>query len=146
MTIRRQPIAVWYDDDSRLLRRRSRTLEKHYRRSGLASDQLEWVRHERERHRINQIKENGYWALAVGENTGHPRKLPFPPSWAWVGLVTLLPVVERHKASRTISSRRPMTSVSQPEILHLLPGSHHPLLCLKSSSSTAQRSLESRSS
>ena len=48
VTIRRQPIAVWYDDESRLLRRRSRTLEKRYRRSGLASDRLEWVRHERE--------------------------------------------------------------------------------------------------
>src|SRR6218665_1353768 len=29
----------------------------------------------RERHRINRIKENGYWMLAVAENAGHPRKL-----------------------------------------------------------------------
>src|SRR6218665_3869766 len=28
VTIRRQPIAAWYDDESRLLRRKSRTLEK----------------------------------------------------------------------------------------------------------------------
>src|SRR6218665_894315 len=83
VTIRRQPIAVWYDDESRLLRRRSRTLEKRYRRSGLASDRLEWVRHERERHRINRIKENGYWMLAVAENAGHPRKL-------WKTLVVIL--------------------------------------------------------
>src|SRR6218665_574021 len=48
VTIRREPIAVWYDDEPRLLRRKSRTLEKRYRRSGLASDRLKWVRHERE--------------------------------------------------------------------------------------------------
>src|SRR6218665_4005935 len=62
-------------NESRLLRRRSQTLEKRYRRSGLASARLEWVRHEREQHRINRIKENGYWMLAVAENAGHPRKL-----------------------------------------------------------------------
>src|SRR6218665_2437969 len=62
-------------NESRLLRRRSQTLEKRYRRSGLASARLEWVRHERERHKINRIKENGYWMLAVAENAGHPRKL-----------------------------------------------------------------------
>src|SRR6218665_1056537 len=28
VTIRRQPIAAWYDDESRLLRRKSQTLEK----------------------------------------------------------------------------------------------------------------------
>ena len=37
-TIRRQPIAAWFDDESRLLRRKSRLLERRYRRTGLASD------------------------------------------------------------------------------------------------------------
>ena len=75
VTIRRQPIAVWYDDESRDLRRRSRVFEKRYRRSGLAEDRIAWVRHERERHRTNRTKEENYWQMCVSANTGQPRKL-----------------------------------------------------------------------
>jgi len=42
-TIRRQPIALWFDDESRLLRRKSRLLQRRYHRTGLASDRLLWV-------------------------------------------------------------------------------------------------------
>ena len=75
VTIRRQPIAVWYDDESRVLRRRSRVFEKRYRRSGLAEDRIVWVQHERERHRTNRIKEENYWQMCVSVNSGQPRKL-----------------------------------------------------------------------
>ena len=75
VTIRRQPIAVWYDDESRDLRRRSRVFEKRYRRSELAEDQIAWVRHEQERHRTNRTKEENYWQMCVSVNTGQPRKL-----------------------------------------------------------------------
>ena len=45
--VRVQPIAVWYDDESRLLRRRSRALERKYRRTGLTSDRILWVQQEK---------------------------------------------------------------------------------------------------
>src|SRR6218665_2525670 len=80
--------------------------------------------------------------LVTRKNSGKP----FPPSWAWIGLVTLLPGVQRHKTYWTFSSRRSTTSVSQLAILRLLLSSHHPLLCLKGLSCTAQRRLESKSS
>ena len=73
--IRRQPIAVWFDDESRLLRRKSRLSERRYRRIGLASDRLLWVQHERARHEVNRIKENGCWLACISEHSGQPRKL-----------------------------------------------------------------------
>ena len=73
--VRRQPIAVWFDDESRLLRRQSRMLERRYRRSGLVSDRLLWIQHERTRHKANRLKENGYWLARISEHSGQPRKL-----------------------------------------------------------------------
>ena len=74
-TIRRQPSAVWSDDESRLLRRKSRLFERRYRRTGLASDRLLSVQHERTRHEVNRIKENGYWLARISEHSGQPSKL-----------------------------------------------------------------------
>ena len=42
--VRRQPIAVWFDDESRLLRRQSRMLERRYRRSDLGSAAMDSAR------------------------------------------------------------------------------------------------------
>ena len=75
ISIRCNLIAIWYDDESRQLRRRSRVLERRYKRSRLATDHLAWVQHERERHRINCVKENSYWLSRISEQSGQPRKL-----------------------------------------------------------------------
>ena len=47
VTIRRQRLAPWMDDKCRRLRRRSRMLERCYRRTRLADDRRAWVDHER---------------------------------------------------------------------------------------------------
>ena len=73
--VRRQPIAVWFDDESRLLRRQSRMLERRYRRSGLVSDRLLWIQHERTRHKASRLKESGYWLARISEHSDQPRKL-----------------------------------------------------------------------
>jgi len=75
ISIRCNPIAIWYDDESRQLRRRSRVLERRYMRSRLAADRLAWVQHERERHRINRVKENSYWLSRISKQSGQPHKL-----------------------------------------------------------------------
>ena len=54
---RRQRIAVWYDDESRQMRRSSHALERRYRRTGLEADRVAWILIEKERRRINRIKE-----------------------------------------------------------------------------------------
>ena len=74
-TIRRHPIAVWYDDESRMLRRKSRALERRYRRTHLATDRLQWIQQEKVRHKANLVKENSYWLCKLSENAGQPRKL-----------------------------------------------------------------------
>ena len=43
---RRQPIAVWFDDESRLLHWQSQLLECRYRRSGFVSNRLLWIQRE----------------------------------------------------------------------------------------------------
>ena len=86
-TVRVQPITVWYDDESRLLCRRSRALEKKYQRTGLASDRTLWVQQEKTRHKANHVKENSYWLGQISGNTlvdlvSYGR--PSHPSWVWI--------------------------------------------------------------
>ena len=73
--IRCQRIAVWFEDECRKLRRRSRMLERRFRRTKSPDDCLVWVQHEREQHRIYRIKEDGYWLSRVAEYSSQPRKL-----------------------------------------------------------------------
>ena len=85
--VRRQPIAVWFDDESRLLRRQSRMLERRYRRSGLVSDRLLWIQHERTHHKANRLKENGYTGWLIFRNTLANLVscgVLSPPSWGWI--------------------------------------------------------------
>lgn len=72
---RRQRLAVWHDEECRMLRRHSRRLERRFRKSQLLSDRRLWVEHERERHRVYRRKETGYWNQQFVENANQPRKL-----------------------------------------------------------------------
>ena len=130
MTIRRQRIAVWYDDESRKLRRLSRMLERRYRRTGLPSDRLNWVLQEKERHRINRIKENAYWLTCISSHSGQPRKL-------WRTFSTImgldkagsLPIsgpTAQLRNSMIILFRKLKIFVGQLEILLQLLDCHHP--------------------
>ena len=49
VTLRRQRLALWMDDECRRLRRTSRRLERRYKRSRLTDDRRLWVEHERKR-------------------------------------------------------------------------------------------------
>ena len=75
ITLRRQRLAVWMDDECRQLRRMSRMLERRYRRSSQPSDRQQWIEHERKRHRVYRQKEQSYWSIRLSENAGQPRKL-----------------------------------------------------------------------
>jgi len=75
ITIRRQYLAPWMDAECRQLRRKSRILERRCRRSKQPSDRLNWVEHERMRHRIYRQKEQSYWSIKITENKCQPKKL-----------------------------------------------------------------------
>ena len=60
VTIRRQQLALFMDDECHQLRRRSRMLERRNRRTQLADDRRAWVDHERHRHQVYRKKERVY--------------------------------------------------------------------------------------
>ena len=63
------------DSDCRAERRRSRLLERRYRRTDLREDRLAWVVHKNKRHRLYRDKERQYWEKYLSSNTNKPRKL-----------------------------------------------------------------------
>ena len=46
-----------------------------FRRTRSPDDRQVWIQHERERHRVYRIKEDGYWLSRVAEYSSQPRKL-----------------------------------------------------------------------
>ena len=81
MTLRRQRLALWMDDECRRLRTTSRRLERRYKRSRLADDRRLWVEHER--------KERAYWMAQVCSEAKHPQQL-------WRSLNTLMGASENN--------------------------------------------------
>ena len=72
---RRQRLAPWMDDECRQLRRRSRMLERHYRRTQLADDRRAWVDHERHGHQVYRQKERVYWSARICGQAKQPLSL-----------------------------------------------------------------------
>ena len=70
MTLRRQRLAVWMDDECRQLRRKSRLLERRYGRSDLADDRKSWVEHERLRQQVYREIKGASLLVSAGECSG----------------------------------------------------------------------------
>ena len=96
ITLRRQRLAAWMDAECRQLRRKSRMLERRYRRTQQPSDRQQWVEHERKRHQVYRRKEQLYWSMQLSEHASQPRKL-------WRSLNALL----GKNSTRTSNSRSP---------------------------------------
>ena len=75
VTLRRQQLALWMDDECRKNRRISRMIERKYRRSGLSEDRQAWVHQERMRHQTYRRKERDYWSLRIVNQAKQPRHL-----------------------------------------------------------------------
>jgi len=82
-TVRDRRLSPWFDDECRMARRRSRMLERRYRRSLRADDRLAWVRQVRSMHSLYTTKENEYWTSRIMSNSGDSRRL-------WRSLSSLL--------------------------------------------------------
>jgi hypothetical protein len=76
-TVRRrhQPLTPWFDSDCAAARRRTRALERCYRRSKTAADRAAWVHQVRQLHQLYAAKQNTYWEQKVAESSGNPRRL-----------------------------------------------------------------------
>ena len=76
-TVRRryQPMTPWFDSDCAAARRRTRALERRYRRSKSSVDRAAWVDQARSMHRMYTWKQNTYWEQKVAESRGNPKRL-----------------------------------------------------------------------
>lgn len=72
---RMRRLSPWFDNDCRCSRRRSRLLERRYRRTKTDVDRAAWVVQVRTMHSLYQEKENLYWNTCIASNTGNPRKM-----------------------------------------------------------------------
>src|SRR6218665_1729105 len=64
-----RPHTVWFDRDCYQLRRRTRCLERRYRRSRDTTDRLAWIGQLRALHHLYQQKEAAYWEDLVTKNS-----------------------------------------------------------------------------
>jgi len=76
MTVRdRRRLSPWFDEDCRASRRRSRMLERRYRRTRKADDCLAWIRQVRAMHALYGKKQDRYWTKKVEAHAGDSKKL-----------------------------------------------------------------------
>ena len=89
VTIRRQRLVSWMDDEGRTLRRNSRRWERQYRKSKQICDRLAWIQAETTRHRVYRRKENSLWNLRLSEQSASLRYSgsPYQHSLGMVGLI-----------------------------------------------------------
>ena len=70
-------LSPWFDYDCRQARRKSRLLERRYRRSNSDPDRTAWVTQVRAMHTLYKQKENAYWSRRIADNAGNSKKLAF---------------------------------------------------------------------
>jgi len=72
---RHRRLSPWFDGECRASRRRSRLLERRYRRTLRADDRLAWIRHVRAMHALYEQKQAQYWSDRIAANSGNSKKL-----------------------------------------------------------------------
>src|SRR6218665_10722 len=70
-----RPLAVWFDSDCNQIRRRSRCLERRFRRIRDPADKLAWITQLRALHQLYRRKEAAYWENLVKSNEKNPKRL-----------------------------------------------------------------------
>ncbi len=70
-----RPLAVWFDSDCQQIRRRSRCLERRFRRTRDPADKLAWITQLRALHQLYRRKEAAYWENLVKRNEKNPKRL-----------------------------------------------------------------------
>ena len=72
---RTRRLSVWFDEDCRSSRRRTRLLERRYRKSKTDADRTAWIAQVQIMHSLYQQKEHLYRNTCIASNTGNPRKM-----------------------------------------------------------------------
>ena len=69
------PLTPWYDADCRASRRKTRRLERRYKRSGAAADRLAWVHQLKQMHALYEDKNHQHWRTKIADTKGNMKKL-----------------------------------------------------------------------
>ena len=97
-----RPITPWFNAVCRAEKRRSRCLERVYRRTRLARDRTMWVNQLRSAQLVYQRVQHEYWQMLITNSSGNARKL-------WNSLSS---VMGRNRGSSVNLDLRPMPSQS----------------------------------
>src|SRR6218665_2226479 len=73
--VRRNPLSPWFDAECRSLRRRTRRLERQYRKSKLQMDRIAWIKSVRDMHKRYRGKERDYWEAKIATHADQPKRL-----------------------------------------------------------------------
>ena len=69
-----QPMTPWFDSDCAPTRRRTRALERRYRRTKLPDDRLAWTKQIRDLRRLYAAKQNSFWKAKIEDGHSNPKK------------------------------------------------------------------------
>jgi len=75
MRCRAGKIAPWFDAECCMSRRRSRMMERRYRKSKSHADRLTWIQQLKVTHSLYEAKRNNYWRSMIADNRGNTKKL-----------------------------------------------------------------------
>ena len=73
--LRDRPLTPWFDSECAALKRRSRKLERRYRRTQDPIDRTSWINHVRTSHDLYRQKQNLYWKMKIDDSRGSPGRL-----------------------------------------------------------------------
>ena len=83
-------LTPWFDAECRASRRRSRMLERRYRRTQTDSDRLAWILQVKAMRQLYEQKSQHHWQTLIADNKGDAKKL-------WRTFDSILPTyVETH--------------------------------------------------
>jgi len=68
-------LTPWFDSECRASRRRSRMLERRYRRSQTDSDRLAWIQQVKAMRQLYEQKSQHHWQTLIADNKGDAKKL-----------------------------------------------------------------------
>ena len=68
-------LTPWYDADCRASRRKSRALERRYKRTGADVDRRAWIKQLKTTHGLHKEKNHQHWRAKIADSKGNMKKL-----------------------------------------------------------------------
>ena len=70
-----QPTTPWFDAECAAAKRKTRALERRYRRTRLVDDRTAWTTQAQKKHQLYGRKQSEFWERKITDSRGDPKKL-----------------------------------------------------------------------